>query len=419
MEGMLHWEPRTTGPDGAMRYKPGQGRRTLKWVATALVLGLVLPTSCAGIDGVLNLTDMRKKLCAPELRWKAALKPARDKLKIQCYGAWPGHLSDPKPGPHDEAVVVAYFPGLTTGAWPLAFAALSLAVLWFAPRRDKSAWPKHRLNKVWFATWLAWTALTISANLLRELASTLESGRRFFSHTNWDIARWSAASYLGSFCLLSAFIATIWVRWLAAFTPRETAPASETVAFELNPAIKASLDPERTQALTHAFEDWQHVSVLIVAAFIPGAFLYWQAVHRYHDVRYVFAAGVYHIMFAATWYIVSRPLIRQWNSWHHERSEAIAALGLALLTVNEKAISSVTDDQVLKQRTELQKLAKERLDALIATLKEIQPVPLRAAIAAAVISTATVLAPLYQLTAPSDPGAKTEKADAMEGGATE
>lgn len=147
---------------------------------------------------------------------------------------------------------------------------------------------------------------------------------------------------------------------------------------------RKALGTQQTELLSQAFEDWQHASVLVVAAFIPGAFLYWQVVHKHNDLRYVFSAGIYHLVFALTWYFVSLPLLDRWGSWHKTRAQALAVLAVALWNVR------TADEQE-------RKAASERLTGIAAAIKEIQPVPKYTLIAAAVVTMATVLAPLYQL----------------------
>jgi hypothetical protein len=373
------WEPPQAGGE-----VPDQIRRMSWAVLLCALVGLAMPAVCAWADGVLTRADMAGTLLEAEHCSNRNLDPARSQLGVTCMP--PGGRSPSANEPTSDGsgaigsktktdggrLVVAFFPGLTTPAWPLALLVLAAVFVLFAPHRDGNSWPEEKIRKCWVRLGLTFTALTVGSNLLRELAPS-SIDRVVYSMTNFDIAPFSACAYLGLFTCMSWAIALIWTRWLAAEGPQIRA----------NP-IDAALDPSLTRGLSKEFDRWIWVSGLIIAAFLPGTFLYWEVVHRYHDLRYVLPAGIYHALYALTWLVVSKPLLRHRSVWHHCRGNAIA-----------EAARNI--QQVRSGDAEAQEFEIKKLDGLIKALAKLQPVPRAAAIVAVFTALASILAPLYQL----------------------
>jgi hypothetical protein len=118
---------------------------------------------------------------------------------------------------------------------------------------------------------------------------------------------------------------------------------------------------------------------LVAAAFLPSTLSYWHFIGGAHDLRYLPPAIVMHLIWIATMYVVTRPLILRLRQHHHDRVAYIASLAGFAPDTKSAAVSKVTVEEQLS------------------VLEQLRPVPASNLLLAILGSLLSLTAPLLQL----------------------
>jgi hypothetical protein len=317
---------------------------------------------------------------APETKTSPAARPG---LGYFC------RTGEALPDKKDEAgaaiYLIPFFPGEATMAWPLGLSALALLLIWFWPSGFREGWRACRVFLMGLGLFVFLWLANFGSNYLRNFVTGYGDGRRAYGYASSDIGPDSAwVQLLLLFGLQSALLAAVWTISLA------DKVFDSSVSTDKDPThsvVTEALSGEHAVRLSEAFARWQRISVLLVCGFVPGAFCFWRLVYKMHDTRYLLPAAIYHFVYAATWFIVSRPLAHLWKNWHRVRLLAVAKVGQEACAGQERADDSA---QASGQ-------SKVQLEPLIAALDELQPIAHNSAVLAVLGALVALLAPFYEV----------------------
>jgi hypothetical protein len=163
---------------------------------------------------------------------------------------------------------------------------------------------------------------------------------------------------------LCFLIALIWRQWTLFYLSRDVELKSEAAREDI---LEQAFSPVLVNRLSETFIRWQAVSVVLALAFLLYTNVFWQYVVKYKDQRYIVSAVIIHLLWGATWLIISLPLLRTWYSWYITRTKA-----LALIPTRASTENSVADVEI-KALTEINpiplwNIAGSSLTAIIAFL---------------------------------------------------
>jgi hypothetical protein len=308
----------------------------------ALLMGLVVPLVTNYVLETLYHAQVRRRLPLAPLEKltafegehrarQAALEFVDEQLLDAAYGRTERPVSEllqlhehlakldqQKP----PVVVVGYYLDDSMPLWPLYFAGLGWLSVLLAPGNitapslpTRAVWSRagRLLPFVWlFYRWPTW---------FRNFAQLGDVDRKVYAYANWDIHPTSFLVQELMGVIVSAMIAVVWVQWLSFFERRDLELHAQQHA-----DTQLEIDTVRVERLQNTFLHWQVSSIFLGIAFLYSTFFFWARVAQDGDVRYIPNALVTHLLWVASWLILSAPLFITWRDWTQYRGKLLASI---------------------------------------------------------------------------------------------
>jgi hypothetical protein len=158
----------------------------------------------------------------------------------------------------------------------------------------------------------------VFTNWLRNFAF-YDEGRTIFSYVNYDISPLSFILQELRAIVMALLISVLWQQWMIYYGEVK----QQFSRWEGKSSGLADIS-KRSHLVADMFNRWQLNSVLVVGAFLPWTFFYWQNTVALGDSRYVVAALAMHFYWAMSWVLISAPLIYTFHKWSLLKSEVLA-----------------------------------------------------------------------------------------------
>lgn len=334
--------------------------------------GIKISEDAAAAKSGSKLAREYSQLCALTATWLGDREPVPELASL----VPPLAKGTSTKAPPASVRVIGLFPGVATLVWPLAFLTLGL-LCWGGERFGPlvtDALAQHeqaRAARMKVLLWLPFTLLLGLSNVGRELAVSVVDGRTVVSHTNWDVCPAACIVMHVMFGFLAWHLATLWSQWLIA-------------SVRLYPADGAALRAVDRACLRLSSDEadrWMRAMALIAAAFLPSTFTYWHFIGGARDLRYLPPGVVLHLIWLATMYVVTRPLIYRLRQHHHDRVAYLASLaGFSILASRKDSLPTAL-----------------KVDDQLKVLEQLRPVPASNLLLALVGSLVSLAVPLLQL----------------------
>lgn len=227
--------------------------------------------------------------------------------------------------------LVSFYPYLFSSlngmAPPLIFCfGVLLVAMWPIPKevtkwlQDARPW----LKTFWQApTFWRWFFVSFCLSILCHLPVwvrnfwPLNDGRFVYAYSNWDISRRSFFATEAVDTIYLMFIILTWAKWLRIlykFRPKRQGNA-----------FRYATNPKVLKTLSQFYVQWQMASVLIAVPFLGITFFYYEHIlFGTNDHRYIPQAITSHLLWAATWIILSLRLLGEHYKWVTAKMEALA-----------------------------------------------------------------------------------------------
>ncbi|HXO31988.1 MAG TPA: hypothetical protein VN901_06560 [Candidatus Acidoferrales bacterium] len=207
--------------------------------------------------------------------------------------------------------------------WIISYLGLLMLVSQWSSR------PESRVN------WLRMVSLGLClyiafnwSSWIRNFGLTeVANGRRVFSFVNWDISHASFAlqelRVLGMMILLGL----LWERYSGVCSHLE-----QELAIRSSRAISANGLIDDEMLYRNTLQSWQTTSIVLAVTFMPWGYFYWRKIQEHHDIRYFPSAVTIQLIWLATWYLSSRPLLIVSTWWRRRKLLTLSAKDDALET---------------------------------------------------------------------------------------
>lgn len=147
-------------------------------------------------------------------------------------------------------------------------------------------------------------------------------GRIVFAYANWDIWLPSLAIQEIIAFVICCLLVRCWNLWYE---------SGLKVSDEMTPkveSIKSTADRrvnlvKQSELLSEAYIRWIACSVVLGIGFLAFTSFYWHLVQAYRDYRYVADAAIRHLLWGASWVLLSMPLYWRWRGWEQARLDAM------------------------------------------------------------------------------------------------
>jgi hypothetical protein len=148
------------------------------------------------------------------------------------------------------------------------------------------------------------------------------NGRRVYSFVNWDI---SHASFTLQELLVLGMMILVGLLWERC--------SVECSYLQRDLAIRSSKDVSAIDLIDdvmlyrNTLQSWQTTSILLAVIFTPWGYFYWREIQQHHDIRYFPSAVSIQLIWLATWYTSSRPLLIVSTWWRRRKLLTLATTG--------------------------------------------------------------------------------------------
>jgi hypothetical protein len=162
-------------------------------------------------------------------------------------------------------------------------------------------------------------------------------GRTNYTFANIDV---SAAGFLTQevmALMVSTLIVIVWIQWRCYWH------SCHELRSRHGDPITDTFDHGRISRLQDLFLQWQIVSVVLVGAFAYYTYFFWNRVAVDGDVRFLAQAVSIHLLWIATWSIVSMPLMDSLREWTQLRNQAVAIIALRKGGRDDEALLAAID----------------------------------------------------------------------------
>lgn len=184
--------------------------------------------------------------------------------------------------------------------WVLTLTPLAWLALLFYPGRG----PFEHLNPLRTVStallgyvayqWTVWTRYFVLQN----------NGRKVIGFANYDVSHaafWFQELHTVLFWLLMSMVVFQWL---------EAANADRRRAHQQNPTLDWL-----SNDLSGTFLRWQLTSLLLALSFLPFTTFYWNLIVLSHDLRFLPAAIILHVIWLVVWIIITTPLYQSLRRW--------------------------------------------------------------------------------------------------------
>jgi hypothetical protein len=248
------------------------------------------------------------------------------------------HLAKAKQQASPPILVSGYYLDDSMPLWPFFYAGLGWLCVLLAP--ENLSLPKLPTRAVAkralcfspfifvFYSWPTWFRNSALGQV----------DRKVYAYSNLDIrvAPFVAQEFMA--LLLCFMIAMVWAQWLSFFEQRARDIRDQSDA-TTEPGIKL----RRVERLQTTFLHWQVSSLVLGVAFLYSTFFFWARVAHDSDLRYVPNAVATHLIWIATWLIVSAPLFITWWDWVQYRVRLLVAVANSKKSEQAEAMQAVLD----------------------------------------------------------------------------
>jgi hypothetical protein len=160
-------------------------------------------------------------------------------------------------------------------------------------------------------------------------------GRKVIGFANYDVSHggfWVQELETILFWLLLSMICFQWLEHAQRSTPT---------------GIDCQSMPALADRVSTSFLRWQSTSLLLALGFIPFTAFYWDLVVNAHDMRFLPAAIILHVLWFSAWSVTSIPLFLSVSGWRkfktHKISEAMDSGGAESIVQSFDAAEPVGD----------------------------------------------------------------------------
>lgn len=323
-------------------------RRASTVLFAALALGLLAPGIAAWQGGVFYNHDVEKKLGHVEqLREPARQLESFNRETAALDGALHGtsrylvqvgeRLGDTaRRVPADEVLAVirlrealmaeassrkapvaasGFYLSNTMLLWPAMFTCLGWLVFVLAPPPAAKRNGPARLAALMLGIWVFYRWPIWARNFL-----FYRENRVYYGNANFDVDPLGFFVQEGMGLCVTVLLAMLWLRWADFFRQR-----CEELSTPTDDPIRSALDPNAIDRLSSTFVHWQVSSVVLALGFLWYTYFFWDIVLRTGDLRYTVNALTIHILWLASWALISAPLVLTWYSWQRMKMKALAA----------------------------------------------------------------------------------------------
>jgi hypothetical protein len=147
-------------------------------------------------------------------------------------------------------------------------------------------------------------------------------GRMTYSFANIDVSLSGFLTQEIMALCVSILIVIVWIQWRYYWT------SCHQINCQDGDPISDTLDHSRICRLQDLFLQWQIVSVVLFGAFAYYTYFFWKRVAIEGDARFLAQAVSIHLLWIATWSIISMPLMDTLGEWTRRRNQALAIIGL-------------------------------------------------------------------------------------------
>lgn len=340
--------------------------------------GLAFPWIISNANHVFNVSDIEKRLPA-EAKSKLALYNAnRDALEeilkrvesrisqqlnssqsesdLQSLVNLRQVLKTELSALNPQIVILPFFPSSINLLWPWMYFFLGILITVAKPATVGN--PSRNQKRFW----LFWLCILVTFNWPTWVRNFLIPNEHqvVYAEENWQISKVCFLRQELMVVVLALLVTQVWMQWMEALRQELRANSEDP---------KAIMRPSESLKLVDALTEWQVASFLLGLAFFCLTAHFYYLIFRLHDYRYVAQAISDHILWLATWIIMSLPLVTARNRWQRQKMNII-----------EELASAPTD-----QRRETQ----------LKILQELEPFSFANITTSAIIAVCSFLAPLF------------------------
>jgi hypothetical protein len=242
------------------------------------------------------------------------------------------HLQNWKDGTEPPLKIASYYLDDIMPLWPLFYACMGWIVFVLKPEPiPRKAIRQHLLPLLTLVVltyrWPTWIRNTPIGRI----------GRKTYSFANFDVSVSGFVTQEVMALIVSLLIVIVWIQWSHFWHSCRHATTSTS------DPVADTLDFRRVWRLQDLFLQWQVVSVVLFGAFSYYTYFFWKRVAVEGDPRFFAQAVSIHLLWIATWGVISLPLIDSLRQWSRGRDQAVSQLLLNKDSKENQAILAAID----------------------------------------------------------------------------
>lgn len=215
--------------------------------------------------------------------------------------------------------------------WPLLYFFLGLLLLLSASGTENAP-SKIRWSIILLIPLLAFHRWpTLLRNLVLQGG---DSPRSSYSYASADVNIWGFLCQEAMGCLACVLLALIWGCWLSDY---KSMISAEQPNIEQDNPLNDVYNVTDILMIQQQFLRWQIASALLFGAFAYYSYFFWRQIAIHKEAIYFAHAIIVHMLWLATWILVSLPMIHLMRKWSRTKFSALCWLSLKNLPSGETA----------------------------------------------------------------------------------